>query len=50
MIVYFLLDLEHKMFNEDVVGLNWKNVETLKIDMDNLILGSFWNNANSIDE
>ena len=38
------------MFNGDLVEPNWKNVVTLKVDLDNLILGSFLNNAGSIDE
>ena len=38
------------MFNEDSVELNWKNVVTLKIDWDNLILGIVSNNTGSIDE
>ena len=39
-----------KMFNEAWVELNWKNVVTLKINLDSLILGSFSNNTSSIDE
>ena len=38
------------MFNEDFVELNWKNVVTLKTDLDNLILGSLLNNTGSIEE
>ena len=38
------------MFNEDLGELNWKNMVTLKIDLDNLTSVSFSNNAGSNDE
>ena len=38
------------MFNEDLVEPNGKNVVALKIDLDSLIWGSFFNNTGSIDE
>ena len=33
------------MFNEDLLEPNWKNVVTLKIDLDNLILVSLMSNS-----
>ena len=39
-----------KVFNKDLMELDYKKVVTLKTDLDNLILGSFSNNTSSIDE